>query len=339
MEPHAGGKKSMKIGLFMAPQWAPDVSLDNGLAEVSALVRCARHNGFKSLLVGQHMVLAPIRMYQPMPLLAWLARDAEGMQIGPGVLLLSMLNPVMAAEEAATLDWITDGNFVFAVGLGYRAEEFTVMGAKSSERVGRFTEALDVVKRLWTQDTVTHEGQYFTVPGVGASIRPKQEPRPPIWMGGGVDAAVRRAARLGDAWVGAPVVTVDEGVHFLGVYAAERERLGLPIESCPLIRECFVGKNTAHAHEVSRGPLLFKYEAYASWGQDGIAGVPLADRFDDFSTDRFLLGDTHEVRDEIQRYGETLGVDHLLLRVEWPGLDHREALSNIERIADVVGGL
>jgi alkanesulfonate monooxygenase SsuD/methylene tetrahydromethanopterin reductase-like flavin-dependent oxidoreductase (luciferase family) len=329
----------MKVGLFMAPQWAPDANMDKGLTEVAALVRAARHNGFSSLLIGQHMVLAPIRMYQPIPLLAWLAREAEGMLIGPGVALLSMLNPVMAAEEAATLDWITDGNFVFAVGLGYRSEEFTVMGAKPSERVARFTEALDVVKRLWTEERVNHHGEYFDLPDVGASIRPKRAPRPPIWIGGGVDAAVRRAARLGDAWIGAPAVTVDEGVHFLGVYADERRRLGLAVESCPLIRECFVGKDGEHARTVSRGPLLFKYEAYASWGQDHIAGVPLAERFDEFATDRFIIGDAHAVRDELQRYADTLGVDHLLLRVEWPGLDHSEALANIERIAHVVGGL
>ena len=315
------------------------MSLDTGLAEVAAVVRAARHNGFTSMLIGQHMVLAPIRMYQPMPLLAWLAREAEGMLIGPGVLLLPMLNPVMVAEEAATLDWITDGNFVPAVGLGYRTEEFTVMGARPQERVARFTEALDVVKRLWAEDRVTHNGAYFEVPDAGASIRPKRQPRPPIWIGGGVDAAVRRAAQLGDAWVGAPVVTVDEGVHFLGMYADERRRLGLPVESCPLIRECFVGKDAGHARAVSRGPLLYKYEAYASWGQDHIAGVPLADRFDEFSTDRFIVGDAHEARDELQRYIEILGVDHLLLRVEWPGLEHAEALANIERIADVVGGL
>jgi alkanesulfonate monooxygenase SsuD/methylene tetrahydromethanopterin reductase-like flavin-dependent oxidoreductase (luciferase family) len=123
------------------------------------------------------------------------------------------------------------------------------------------------------------------------------------------------------------------------VYADERRRLGLAVESCPLIRECFVGKDGEHARTVSRGPLLFKYEAYASWGQDHIAGVPLAERFDEFATDRFIIGDAHAVRDELQRYADTLGVDHLLLRVEWPGLDHSEALANIERIAHVVGGL
>ncbi len=90
---------------------------------------------------------------------------------------------------------------------------------------------------------------------------------------------------------------------------------------------------------VSRGPLLFKYEAYASWGQDHVAGAPLAERFDEFSADRLIVGDAHAVRDELQRYAETLGVDHLLLRVEWPGLEHSEVLDNIERFANVVGGL
>ncbi len=67
--------------------------------------------------------------------------------------------------------------------------------------------------------------------------------------------------------------------------------------------------------------------------------MPLAERFDEFSTDRFLVGDAHAARDELQRYAETLGVDHLLLRVEWPGLEHGDARENIQRIADVVGGL
>ncbi len=67
--------------------------------------------------------------------------------------------------------------------------------------------------------------------------------------------------------------------------------------------------------------------------------MPLAERFDEYSADRFIVGDAHAAHDELQRYAETLGVEHLLVRVEWPGLEHREALENIERIAHVAGGL
>ena len=214
------------------------------------------------------------------------------------------------------------------------------MGARKSERVPRLEESVAVIKALWTSERVTHHGRYFHLSDVGTSVRPRQQPRPPIWLGGDVEPAVRRAARIADRWLGSPTATLAKLGELLGYFVDERKSVAGPDDAaCPIIRECFVGKDSAHAHNVSRGPLLFKYEAYASWGQDHVAGVPLAERFDEFSTDRFLVGDAHAARDELQRYAETLGVDHLLLRVEWPGLEHREALENIERITDVVGGL
>ena len=101
-----------------------------------------------------------------------------------------------------------------------------------------------------------------------ASVKPKQNPRPPIWLGGDVEAAVRRAARIADAWCVAPTLSRQSMLSYLEVFRDERRESGQPGEvNCPIIRECFVGRDAAHAKAVSRGPLLFKYRAYASWGQ------------------------------------------------------------------------
>ena len=96
----------MRIGLFTAAQWSADENPAVFLRALREQVRAARNNGFSSLFVGQHLLTGPMGMFQTNPLLGHLVNDAAGMQIGPGVLLLSMMNPVLAAEEAATLDWL-----------------------------------------------------------------------------------------------------------------------------------------------------------------------------------------------------------------------------------------
>lgn len=331
----------MKVGLFMAPQWNPGDDLARGIEDTREQVRTAREHGFGSLLIGQHLVTGPaMQMLQPYPLLAALLPEAKGMQIGPGVSLLSMLAPALVAEESATLDWLSDGNFVLAAGLGYRPEEFEVMGVDKRQRVARFEEAIEVVRRLWTETTATHEGRYFQLSGVGASVRPKQQPRPPIWIGGDVEAAVRRAARIGDAWLAAPTMDIERLSTMLAVFAEERAAAELPAVRCPIIRECFIGKDTAHAKRVLGGPLFDKYASYASWGQTDAAGSgDFEAAFPEFANERFLAGDEAMVADSLQRYVELCQPDHLLLRVQWPGLSNDEAVANIERIGKLMSNI
>jgi alkanesulfonate monooxygenase SsuD/methylene tetrahydromethanopterin reductase-like flavin-dependent oxidoreductase (luciferase family) len=330
----------MRIGLFTAVQWSPEENPAAVLKSLREQVRAARDNGFSSLFVGQHLLTGPMGMFQTNPLLGHLVEDAAGMQIGPGVLLLSMMNPVLAAEEAATLDWLSDGNYVLGAGLGYRPEEFQAMGVDKRERVGRLTEGLEVIKRLWTEDSVTHHGRYFQLDDAKASVRPKQSPRPPIWLGGDVEPAVRRAARIADAWCIAPTLSIRSMLARLEVFRDERSKTGQPEDvSCPLIRECFVGRDAAHAAATSRGPLLFKYRAYASWGQGEAAARDFGEIFDEFAKGRFLIGEAEQVKDEILHYAEIARTDQILLRVQWPGLDHRETLGNIERIGGIIAAL
>ncbi len=106
-----------------------------------------------------------------------------------------------------------------------------------------------------------------------------------------------------------------------------------------MIRECFVGRDAAHAAAASRGPLLFKYRAYASWGQGETTGSDFDAAFDDFAKDRFLIGEAEQVKDEILHYAEIARTDQILLRVQWPGLEHRETLGNIERIGRIIAAL
>jgi alkanesulfonate monooxygenase SsuD/methylene tetrahydromethanopterin reductase-like flavin-dependent oxidoreductase (luciferase family) len=250
-----------------------------------------------------------------------------------------LLNPVIVAEETATLDWLTDGNAIIGLGLGYRPEEFDSIGVPMKERVSRFVEGVEVIRKLWRDDVVEHRGRYHTLSKVQASLKPKQPGGPPIWMAGDSEAPVARAAKLADAWMPSPMVS-EEGVKKLGALFREtRAAAGLaPAKEFPIIRECHVGSGTGKALDEVREPLSFKYEAYASWGSASgfVPGDRIRADFDKFAANRFIIGSQNEVVEQIGRYGERTGTDHILVRVQWPGLDQKAAVRTLERLGRVV---
>ena len=331
----------MKIGLYMATQWPQGADLSLEVDNLCEQTRAAKEAGFGSVLVGQHFLSEPLQMIQAEPLIARLAAEADGLEFGIAVVLLAMQSPVIVAEYAASLDWITGGRYILGVGVGYRPEEFEGLGVPFEERASRFEEAVPLIRRLWLEDSVTHHGKYFTVGGLGASIRPKRPGGPPIWIGGDIPPAVRRAARLGSPWVAPPTMHFNDVAHRLAVYHAEMVEAEVNHDQGqPLIREVAIGKSRQAAMSTAKPPLLAKYESYASWGQhSAIKGPSLADRFDAFCADRFIIGDEAEVFDEIQRYADSFGVDHFLVRLQWPGFSQTATLDAIERMGRVAAHL
>jgi len=329
----------MKLGLYMATQWRQGADVGPELANLIEQVRMARASGLSSLMVGQHFVSSPLQMFQAMPLLARLAAEAQGMRLGPGLLLLPLLNPVVVAEETATLDWLCGGNAIIGLGLGYRKEEFESIGVPFKERVPRFVEGVEVIRKMWRDDVVEHRGRFHTLSKVQSSIRPKQVGGPPIWMAGDVEAAVRRAAKLGDAWMPSPMVSEDNVRKLGALFRDTRAALGLPAaKEFPIIRECHVGSGSGKALDEVREPLSFKYEAYASWSGDSgfVPAEGIRSDFDKFAANRFIIGSESEVVEQIARYGERTGTDHILLRVQWPGLGQKTVLQTLERLGRVV---
>ena len=154
--------------------------------------RASRDAGFDIYCWGHHYLIDPFQHFQPWPVLARLAAEPGDMQLATSVLLLPLLNPVDVAEQAATLDHIAEGRFTLGIGLGYRPEEFEAFGTKMSERGARCTEALGLMRRLWTDEEVTHHGRYYHVTGARPTARPYQQPHPKIWQAAMSDPAVRR---------------------------------------------------------------------------------------------------------------------------------------------------
>ena len=324
----------MKVGLFINTQWPAEVDVPAQIPALVEQVRVARDAGFKSLWFPHHWLTEPMQMLQIMPAMAFLAAEAKGMVVGPNILILPLLNPMHVAEEAATLDVLTGGNYVLGAGLGYREPEFTAFGITHAERAGRFSESVALMRKLWAGGRITHEGKYFTVRDAGISVKPV---RPvPIYVAGLVESAVKRAARIGDAWLIANATSIQETQPQMAIYRAAIAEYGRPPLEFPIARECYVGTSNKTALDECRAALEYKYAAYAQWGMvSPLEGVSL----DDFAKDRFIIGDKESVKDEILRYTELLGTDHYIMRCQWPGLDQEKTLGSIRRLGEIFAGL
>jgi alkanesulfonate monooxygenase SsuD/methylene tetrahydromethanopterin reductase-like flavin-dependent oxidoreductase (luciferase family) len=319
----------VKVGLFLNTQFQPGQQVASHLPDLIAQTRAARDAGFKSLWFPHHFLTGPLQMLQIVPMMAYLAPHAEGMQVGPNILILPLLNPVQVAEESATLDVLTGGNYVLGVGLGYRETEFTAFNMSLRERAPRLEESIALMRRLWTEEKVTHKGRFYQVEDASLCLKAVHPGGPPIWMAGTAEAAIKRAARIADAWMIVPSTTLHDLTAQMRIY---REALGHRVPDCfPMVRECYVGENHKTALDECRAALQYKYDAYASWGLSGRQTPAL----EELARNRFIIGDKVFVKEEITRYREALGIDHFMMRCHWPGLEFDKALGSIRRLGEI----
>jgi alkanesulfonate monooxygenase SsuD/methylene tetrahydromethanopterin reductase-like flavin-dependent oxidoreductase (luciferase family) len=185
--------------------------------------------------------------------------------------------------------------------------------------------------RLWTEDRVSHKGRFYTVNDAGIGVKPVRAGGPPLYIAGQADVSVRRAARIGDAWLIVNTSGLATLMPLMQTYRAALTEFGRTPVEYPITVECYVGERHATAHEECREPLEFKYNAYAAWGMEDRTGVPFAE----FARDRFIIGDKVSVKEEIARWRERLGTNHFVMRVQWPGLEQAKALASIRRLGEM----
>jgi alkanesulfonate monooxygenase SsuD/methylene tetrahydromethanopterin reductase-like flavin-dependent oxidoreductase (luciferase family) len=262
-----------------------------------------------------------------------LVAETEGMWLGTNLVLLPLHNPVEIAEIGAFLDVMTGGRFMLGVGLGYRTEEFAVFGVPMTERVSRLTEGIEIIRRLWTEDRVTHRGRHWQLDDVSIRPRPLQRPRPPIFVGSQVAAGIARAARIADGWLVVPVPTLDEFAAQAAAFTAARSEAGLPpnAQICRLL-EVVCAPNESTAIRWAAPFLLEKYAAYLAWGIPGITLDPKAgpeEQLRRLAANRFAVGSPSQVIDALLAQHRA-GVTHATMRVSWPGMAQKDILESIE---------
>lgn len=183
-------------------------------------VAAAEELGFESAWLPEHLVF-PVTMtrsprpgedHPPVPpttpvfdafaYLAFLAARTERLRLGTHVYNLGLRHPFVAARGVATVDVLSGGRFEFGIGAGWLEQEWTAAGLDFATRGRRVDECLEVCTRLWCEPEVEHHGEWFDFAPVAFEPKPVQQPRPPVLVGGESRAALRRAAALGDGWIG-----------------------------------------------------------------------------------------------------------------------------------------
>ncbi|MFQ6028716.1 MAG: LLM class flavin-dependent oxidoreductase [Dehalococcoidia bacterium] len=164
---------------------------------------------------------------EPMIALSMVAAYSDRLKFGTSVLALPLRNPAVLAKQVATLDYLSQGRFFPAVGLGQEEpEEYEACGVPKEDRSQRTDEAIVLMRRLWEEDEVTFEGKFFTCHNVSITPKPVFKPSPPVWIGGRSHAAARRVGRVGDGWLvsSATPEEVREGREVLFETAEQYER-------------------------------------------------------------------------------------------------------------------
>ncbi|MEV6129913.1 LLM class F420-dependent oxidoreductase [Streptomyces violaceusniger] len=181
------------------------------------LGRALEERGFDSLFIAEHSHI-PVdrrtpypgggdlpevyyRTLDPFVTLAAIAAVTQRLLLGTGILLVVQRDPIITANEVASLDLVSDGRAIFGVGAGWNREEMENHGTDPSTRGRLMNERLRAIRELWTKEKAEFHGEFVNFDPVFQWPKPVQRPHPPIYVGGGGEAAFRRIADLGDAWL------------------------------------------------------------------------------------------------------------------------------------------
>src|SRR5688572_4586981 len=154
--------------------------------------------GFRSTFCVEHHFTGYGQVSATLNLLTWLGSRTKSLRLGTAVMVLPWHNPVLLAEQAATLDLLSGGRLDFGIGKGYRYNEVKGFGIPMEEAEARFEETLAVIVRAWTSSgRFSHQGRYWQFEDIVVGPPVAQKPYPPIWMAAGSPEAVRRVAERG----------------------------------------------------------------------------------------------------------------------------------------------
>lgn len=192
---------------------------DDSIDTVS-LARGIEERGFESLVVAEHTHI-PASRETPYPLggelpsiyyrtldpfvtLAAAAAVTSRIELFTGIALLIQRDPIITAKEAASIDLISNGRFVFGVGAGWNIEEMRDHGTNPKTRGALLDERIEAIKALWTDEPAEYHGKYVDFPPSFSRPKPVRKPHPPIFIGGDSDAVVKRVARHEAGWISNP---------------------------------------------------------------------------------------------------------------------------------------
>ncbi len=212
----------MQLGVHL-----PHIGRKAGPGSIRRCAEQAEALGFADVWVSEHIIVPKDGGYPPSPnfwdplmTLAWAAAATSRVRLGTSVLVLPLRHPLPLAKELATLQNLSEGRLILGGGVGWLEAEFDALGVPFNERGRRMDEGIAMMKAVWNDDPVTFPTKYIAASITGMRSQPQPVTPIPIWIGGGSDAAFRRACRL-DGWHGSRVKS-EQAAAVVARFRAER---------------------------------------------------------------------------------------------------------------------
>ncbi len=241
----------MQFGLFCSPK-ADSGSLGpetgQGFRDYLDFNIEAEALGFHSSFSVEHHFTGWNQVSSTLMLLMALAMRTKTLRLGTAVLVLPWHNPVLLAEQAATLDLVSDGRFDFGVGKGYRHNEFKGFAIAQDEAEARFEEAIEVMTRAWTTRTrFSHKGRFWRFEDIVVEPPPAQSPHPPFWVAAGNPHSIKRAAARGFNLILDQYASPETLHERIAIYKTEREAHGFKFDPMQITvaRQLYVARDKA----------------------------------------------------------------------------------------------
>lgn len=327
----------MKLGIIIGDT-RTSVTPREHLGQLLRQVEAAQRNGFTYITIGQHFVYGGLRWLQPIPTLARLAAEVDAhVRLATNIIVVPLYHPIHLAEELATLDIVSEGRLVIGAGMGYRPDEFTHFQVPREERVSRFEECLGLVRRLWTEERVDHDGTHWRLSGVEPHLRPWQQPHPEIWIGAQTPAGVRRAARLGDRWTISPRESLETLAPLYRAYSEARADRGERPMGAVMRRDLMVGRDRADAIERFAAMAQGRYVTYAQKGLHSLDEDKVTSDFADSIKETVLLGTPDDIAGDLQRINAEVPLEALVVRPQWPDMSADDVVAYLDELGrDIV---
>jgi alkanesulfonate monooxygenase SsuD/methylene tetrahydromethanopterin reductase-like flavin-dependent oxidoreductase (luciferase family) len=313
----------MQFGLFGGARTKRSIGLEDsqGYKSFIEYVTEADRLGFKQLFMVEHHFTGQGQVSASMTVLAYLAARTQHIRLGTAVVVLPWHNPVLIAEQVATLDLLTGGRVDFGVGKGYRQAEFDGFCIPIEEATERFDEAMEIIRKAWTTEgRFSHRTKHWHYENIVVEPEPLQRPHPPLWLAAGSHDSIRRAAREGYNLLLDQLAQTHQIIQRIAIFREECEKIGRPYD--PLMVATARPLQMFH-HESERAQAYETRKRVLSVIGD-LARDKLADRVEDDTAP--LLGLPEEVIARLKEL-EAGGATNILL------VDPNASVANLRAFA------
>jgi alkanesulfonate monooxygenase SsuD/methylene tetrahydromethanopterin reductase-like flavin-dependent oxidoreductase (luciferase family) len=274
--------------------------------------------GYYSTFLVEHHFTGWSQISATLNLLTWLAARTTTLRIGTAVLVLPWHNPVLLAEQAATLDLLSGGRLDFGIGKGYRHSEFSGFCIPIEEAEARFEEGLEVIIKAWTSsERFSHGGRFWKFQDIVVEPSPRQKPHPAVWMGAGSEASIKKVADRGfnlllDQFASPEVI--GQRIDYFKKQVAATKNIPNPM-NIAVARDVYVAKDRSDKEEALRRHNAMRQRTVEAAKAPGSAGGShiLSYSLSDASTEQnSLFGTPDDILEKLSKL-ESVGVEYILV--------------------------